>query len=92
MAVTTIRLGDALEELHSYEVLFRCKALVGIVSILSPEKLFEGKDWIFEWTLLIPEQMNEGTCGINLSRKTLGGDSPIAVFCEVVYFSFFLES
>lgn len=48
MAVTTIRLGDALEELHGYEVLFRCKAVVGIVSILSPEKLFEGKDWIFE--------------------------------------------
>lgn len=48
MVVIIVRLGDVLEEFYSYEVLFRCKVLVGIVFILSFEKFFEGKDWIFE--------------------------------------------
>lgn len=38
-----------------------------------------------------PEQMNEGTWYINSGRKTLGGDSSTVIFCEIVYFAFFLD-
>lgn len=73
-------------------MLFSCKALVWIASMLNSVCFLRTKIVSLSHEHYKgPERMNDGMCDINFGRKTVGGDSPTAVFCEIV-FAFFLES
>ena len=74
-----------MKEVDSYKKLFSCKALMWIASVLSSVCFLRTKTLSLSHEHYTgPERMTKGMCDINLGRKTLGGDSPTAVFCEIV--------